>query len=302
MGTATSGTSSLGISNDGNFYVSANAGAPSQVQTSATLATTLAGYVPSATTVNGHPLSANVTLSAGDIGTGTLPHAQLPALVSTDIPNNAANTSGSAGSLSTASALPNGTTATTQSPGDSSTKVATTAFVMQNQGGTATQWVPFPGYNGVNQTPFPTATNTAAVYGFTLPMTVTTSKVVYRVGTTADNSTNTYEIGIYNGSGTLVAHVQAAGTTFCPAATTMKTQNWTEGTVTLPPGKYYEAIVTSCSSACATFTSSQGSTTTFYSNSIFTQNVSGSTLGATVTAPGSGLESFGANPLSIILE
>lgn len=48
--------------------------------------------------------------------------------VSGDIPNNAANTSGSAGSLSASSALPNGTTSTTQSQNDNSTKNATTAY------------------------------------------------------------------------------------------------------------------------------------------------------------------------------
>jgi hypothetical protein len=59
------------------------------------------GYTPVANTVtvNGHALSANVTVSASDITTGTLPHAQLPALVSGDIPANAANTSGSAASF-----------------------------------------------------------------------------------------------------------------------------------------------------------------------------------------------------------
>lgn len=40
------------------------------------------------------------TTNAGNIGSGTLPHARLPALQSGDIPSNAANTSGSAGSLS----------------------------------------------------------------------------------------------------------------------------------------------------------------------------------------------------------
>jgi hypothetical protein len=55
-------------------------------------------YVPTTTTVNGHALSGNVTVSASDLTTGTLPHAQLPALVSEDIPNNSANTSGSSGS------------------------------------------------------------------------------------------------------------------------------------------------------------------------------------------------------------
>lgn len=59
------------------------------------------GAVQQTTTINGHPLSSNVTVSASDITTGTLPHAQLPALVSGDIPNNAANTTGSAAKLTT---------------------------------------------------------------------------------------------------------------------------------------------------------------------------------------------------------
>ena len=86
-------------------------------------------FVPTSTTVNGHALTGNMTVSASDLTTGALPHAQLPALVSADIPNNSANTSGSAGSLSGASVLPAGTTATTASAGDNSQKLATTAYV-----------------------------------------------------------------------------------------------------------------------------------------------------------------------------
>ena len=40
---------------------------------------TVPGYVPTSTTVNGHALSANVSVSASDLTTGTLPAAQLPA-------------------------------------------------------------------------------------------------------------------------------------------------------------------------------------------------------------------------------
>ena len=291
MGAAANGTSLLGISNDGNFYISANAGAPSKVLTVGTDAvpsvfgrsgavtaasgdyscSQVTGCTPNTTTVNGHALTGNVTVSASDLAAG---------------------------------ALANGMTATTQTAGDNSTKIATTAFVMQQAGSGAvtTAWIPFPGYNSINQAAFPTAANTAAVFGFVLPTTLTTSKVAYRVGSTADNTANTYEIGIYNGSGTLVAHFQAAGTTFSPATGQTKTQSWAEGTVTLPPGKYYLAIVSSCTSGCATFTTGNGTVTTFYSNSGFTQNVSSSTLGATITAPGSGNESFGASPLSVVLE
>ncbi|KAB0668931.1 hypothetical protein F6V30_13925 [Oryzomonas sagensis] len=57
--------------------------------------------VPTATTINGHALTSNVTISASDLTTGTLPHAQLPTLASGDIPNNAANTTGSAAKLAT---------------------------------------------------------------------------------------------------------------------------------------------------------------------------------------------------------
>lgn len=59
-----------------------------------------AASVPTSTTINGHSLSSNVVVSASDLTTGTLPHAQLPALQSADIPANTANTTGTAGGLS----------------------------------------------------------------------------------------------------------------------------------------------------------------------------------------------------------
>ena len=46
-----------------------------------------------------------------------------------DIPNNGANTTGTAGNLSGSPAVPNGTAGATQSAGDNSTKLATTAYV-----------------------------------------------------------------------------------------------------------------------------------------------------------------------------
>lgn len=63
------------------------------------LQTALNAKVATTTTVNGHALSANVVVSASDLTTGTLPHAQLPALLSGDIPNNAASTSGTSAGL-----------------------------------------------------------------------------------------------------------------------------------------------------------------------------------------------------------
>jgi hypothetical protein len=60
----------------------------------------LNGKAATTVTVNGHALSSNVVVSASDLTTGMLPHTQLPALVSGDIPSNAANTSGTAAGLS----------------------------------------------------------------------------------------------------------------------------------------------------------------------------------------------------------
>lgn len=70
------------------------------------LVSDLSGKVQTSTTVNGHALSGNVTVSASDLTTGTLPHAQLPTLLSGDIPNNAANTSGNAGTSTALAATP----------------------------------------------------------------------------------------------------------------------------------------------------------------------------------------------------
>src|SRR5208283_915490 len=50
-------------------------------------------------------------------------------LLASEIPNNVANTSGTAANLSGTPTLPSGTAATTQSAGDNSTKLATTAYV-----------------------------------------------------------------------------------------------------------------------------------------------------------------------------
>ena len=49
-------------------------------------------------------------MSASDLTNGTLPHAQLPGLISGDIPNNAANTTGTAGNVTGTVAIGNGGT------------------------------------------------------------------------------------------------------------------------------------------------------------------------------------------------
>jgi hypothetical protein len=89
---------SLGTTGSGTIAATSLTGNIPESQVT-NLTTDLAAKVATTTTVNGHALSANVTVSASDLTTGTLPHGQLPALVSGDIPNNAANTSGTSAGL-----------------------------------------------------------------------------------------------------------------------------------------------------------------------------------------------------------
>src|SRR5581483_2246921 len=67
--------------------------------------------------------------------------------------------------------------------------------------------------------------NKAAWWGVVLTYPLSTTQVTYEVGT-ADNTANTYDIGIYDGSGNLKAHIgPTPGTTFAPS-TGLKTLNW----------------------------------------------------------------------------
>jgi hypothetical protein len=291
MGAATSGTSALGISNDGNFYISANAGTPSQVQTAATVTTALAGYVPSTTTVNGHALTGNVTVSASEITVGQLPHSQLPALASADIPNNAANTSGSAASLSAASALPNGTTATTPGGHDNSTKVATTAYVDSAISGVSTSWM--TPISASNSGAFPSSTaNRCLVWGFTLPISVQTSQISYYVGANADNTaTYNYDLGIFNSSGALILNLSAGslhGSSFAPA-TVPTTLSWTQGSTLLLPGAYYLAYYSSnTTSTPPTLYGAAGNAPVFYKAESGSSGAQGS-LGFSITPRSGGI-------------
>ena len=109
---APAGVTSVGFEGDGTVLSSTESG---PVTGSGILSATLLTQ------------SANLILAGPATGSAAKPTFR--SLVSADIPNNAANTSGTASNLSGTPALPNGTTATTQGSGDSSTKLATDAFV-----------------------------------------------------------------------------------------------------------------------------------------------------------------------------
>ncbi len=67
------------VATSGDYSVAQITGAAPLASPTFTGSPTVPGYVPTSTTVNGHALSANVTVSASDLTTGTLPAAQLPA-------------------------------------------------------------------------------------------------------------------------------------------------------------------------------------------------------------------------------
>ena len=179
-------------------------------------------------------------------------------------------------------------------PGDSSTKLATTAFVQSAlpANSTTIPWLTFS--HGGSNINFSTATNKAIFTGVVLDFAKTTSQVSYNVST-ADNTSNTYDLGIYSGTSggtcTQQAHIgPTAGTSFA-SSTGWKTTSWTGGSVTLQPGRYYLAYTTSCTTSCATLIGDTGGFTFAGSSGGANSNVgvtAGGTLPATATCPSDG--------------
>lgn len=120
--------------------------------------------------------------------------------------------------------------------------------------------------------------------GMFIQNTIVTSGFAYNISTADTSGLHHYDIGLYNGSGTLVASLGAtAGSTFS-ATTGLQTAAWSQGSVTLNPGKYYLAYTTDCSSGCAVITSGVGAFT--YASYVNTGNAtSGGGLLSSITAP-----------------
>jgi hypothetical protein len=138
--------------------------------------------------------------------------------------------------------------------------------------------------------------NVTRLWGFLLPYNVVTTQVTYQV-TTADSTANDYDIGIFDNSGNLLLDIGATpGSTFAPSAA-FKTLAWTQGSTSLPPGRYYLGLTTNCASKCAVV----GASATFVS---FTINASagasqGGALPATVTPPADAWGT-GSQPMIVI--
>jgi hypothetical protein len=274
MAAAATGSSSLGISNDGNFYVSANGAAPLKVltagndavptvfgRTGAITATSgdyacaqVTGCTPNTTTVNGHALTGNVTVSANELATG---------------------------------ALPNGTTAATQAAGDNSTKVATTAYVDGNYISPVLDW----GYSwsATNTIPFNTTTAHMNVFGIYIDRPVRCSSITVYVVTADTSTTNTYDIGLYYGvSGSpnaLIAHTGAVvANTYFGTATAFTTIPF-GSTVTLMPGRYYLGLYANEASAPLALASNNSGNIEFYHYNAATMTPASGGLPASFTGP-----------------
>jgi hypothetical protein len=132
---------------------------------------------------------------------------------------------------------------------------------------------------------FSSTAGKAELWGVVLTFPLTTTQVTYDVST-ADNTSNTYDIGVLNSAGNVVAHIgSTAGTTFAPS-TGYKTLSWT-ASATLQPGKYYLAITSSCTSACAQVYGGSSAGFTFLGGSSGTAEsvTAGGTLNNGITIP-----------------
>ena len=132
---------------------------------------------------------------------------------------------------------------------------------------------------------FSSTANKAELWGVVLTFPLSTTQVTYDVST-ADNTSNTYDIGVLNSSGTVVAHIgSTAGSAFA-ASTGYKTLSWASS-VTLQPGKYYLAITSSCTSSCAQIYGGSSAGFTFLGGSSGTAEsvTAGGALNTGITVP-----------------
>lgn len=178
-----------GVSHNGTIYTFSGSGSgigsiawvlPSWLTASPTTLSASGTQTISATT--GQPQ--NQVLATPNGATGPL---GLRALVGADIPTLNQNTTGTAANLSGTPALPNGTTATTQTVGDNTTKIATTAFVLANAGSGG----PTLQTNGVSNTSQSTLNfvNPSSFNGLTLTFSNPTSgNETFTVGGTLGNA------------------------------------------------------------------------------------------------------------------
>lgn len=145
-------------------------------------------------------------------------------------------------------------------------------------GGTIKSWTaPFYMNGGTNCG----SANGVKINLFSLGANLSTSKVTYRIQTT--DASNNYSVGIYDGSGNLVAHT-SPGT--LPANDTVVQASWAEGTVALTPGNYFFAF-TGQATTGNIYSEGSGTPVTLHllSSQVVSQTSSGGLLPSSITVP-----------------
>jgi hypothetical protein len=232
--------------------------------------------------------------SAASAGTGSCANQAVTA-VNSGAPTCSTITSAFVDSSIATSASPvlTGTpTAPTATAGTNTTQVATTAFAraVTPPDANSTVWITVPHASGAG-TVFSASSAKAAFFGVMLAYQKTTSQVSYYVAT-ADTSATTYDLGIYSGTsgGTCILQTHTgsiAGSTAMTAGG--HTVNWTGGSVTLQPGRYYLALTASATTSTAVLYGDSAGVT--FAGGTSTSNVgnvsisSGGTLPGSVTCP-----------------
>jgi hypothetical protein len=147
------------------------------------------------------------------------------------------------------------------------------------------------------------AQNTTRLWAISVPIALNNpTKIAYYVST-ADNTSNLYDIGIYKSSGSLVCHSGAvAGTTFS-SATGVKNISFVAGCGAMTPGRYYVALTTTCSSSCAAITQINTASSTAVISPVSAANPSSgsaTTSGALNSSVGIPADSWAAGQLPAI--
>jgi hypothetical protein len=180
-------------------------------------------------------------------------------------------------------------TAPTASAGDNSTKIATTAYVDGNYLPTSLAWG--HNFNTATTVPFNTSTGHMNVFGIFVSQPVKMSQITVYV-VTADNSSNTYDVGLFGGvsgsSNSLIAHTGAvAGSTYFGTAGAFTTIPF-GSTVVLQPGRYYLALYANEASAPLALASNASSDVEFYHFNAATMTPASGGLAASFTGPADG--------------
>ena len=124
------------------------------------------------------------------------------------------------------------------------------------------------------------AANAIKTWGIYLDKTLTVGSFCWFVST-ADNTANLYDYGIYDNAGNLKGHLGAtAGTTFSPNNGFQC--HATSAGFTLVPGRYYIAETSNCAATCAQL-GGPGAYASFNTNTTVVTTSTGGTLPATMT-------------------